>query len=362
MQSQNNLYLKTTLLLLAILVSSLEYFIPKIPVLPWLKLGLANAITLIWLYRFGFRDTILYGILRVLIVASLFGFNIFTITLATSGMIASISIMFIMYRSNLFGVITISIIGAFMHNIGQLIAVNVILNNSVPILPQIPFVLLFGTITGTITAIISVRINNSNILMYMASKTVLGKIYIPTTGKVINVKLISVILLLSILIAVDSLNLVAVIFLIEILFIRLYLNISTIAIYKRLIKFIVPLLSLFLAIIFMNLSNGSVKAFHLASIQIFKMIIWISASFIITYLGGVYPVFTALHKLFKNGEESIKAAILSIEVLPILAKRFSRKGQLRKLLFSFDKQIVVILNEIEEVIGDYSSDKKMEKH
>ena len=60
------------LIAIAIILGYLETFIPINFGIPGAKLGLANLIGLIALYRFGFRDALIITLLRVFIIASVF--------------------------------------------------------------------------------------------------------------------------------------------------------------------------------------------------------------------------------------------------------------------------------------------------
>jgi hypothetical protein len=50
---------KAALLLVAVAINTLEFFIPRIPLFPWMKPGLANIVTIIWIVRWGFADALL---------------------------------------------------------------------------------------------------------------------------------------------------------------------------------------------------------------------------------------------------------------------------------------------------------------
>ena len=114
---------KAVWLLIAVALNALELFIPRIPILPWLKPGLANSITIIWLVKYGLNDAILYTILRTWISGFYFGFSFVTLTLSLSGGIAASLAMGLAWklfgkRGHL-GTVGIGITGAVFHNLAR---------------------------------------------------------------------------------------------------------------------------------------------------------------------------------------------------------------------------------------------------
>jgi len=122
---------KAVWLLLAVALNTLELFIPRIPFLPWLKPGLANCITMIWIIEFGMVDSLMYTLVRVWISSFYFGFSLVTVFLALSGGLFSTAVMGcawnLLGRRRLMGTVGMGIIGALSHNTGQLFAVFAVL-------------------------------------------------------------------------------------------------------------------------------------------------------------------------------------------------------------------------------------------
>ncbi|NLD98376.1 MAG: Gx transporter family protein, partial [Fibrobacter sp.] len=162
MQLQNNVKTsdefsrKTTWLLLAIALNALELFLPRIPFLPWLKPGVANVVTIIWIIKYGPADAILYTILRSWISGFYFGFSFITLLLSLSGGILSTTVMgavwVLLGRRKLIGTVGLGITGAFFHNAAQLIVVYLTLTHNISVFYQLPFMgiasLVFGGIVG----------------------------------------------------------------------------------------------------------------------------------------------------------------------------------------------------------------------
>jgi heptaprenyl diphosphate synthase len=147
---------KTALLLLAVGINALEYLFPRIPFLPWLKPGMANAVTIIWIIRWGAADALLFSMVRTWITSFYFGFSLVSLVLSMSGGLLAAAGMGVLW--NLFGkrgwlgLAGLGIAGAALHNIGQLGAVYAMLTATAAIWYQAPFMLaasiVFGALSG----------------------------------------------------------------------------------------------------------------------------------------------------------------------------------------------------------------------
>lgn len=155
MQSQTK-YQIALLSTFAIGIHSIENLLPS-PV-PWLRLGLANIITLITLYLYGFRAAFTVTIVRTFVsslINGTFPGPAFIMSL-TGGISATIIMWLTIYLiPYLFSSVGISVIGAFFHNMTQLfIAYLLIIQRIEPIILISPIIILAGTISGAINGII----------------------------------------------------------------------------------------------------------------------------------------------------------------------------------------------------------------
>lgn len=139
-------------LALAITLNIIESFIPIFNI-PGIRIGLANIITLVTLYLYSPKDALYISITRVLIVGIL-RTGLFSITFWFSlfGTILSTISMLLIKKTNL-SIIGVSIFGAFMHNIGQLIAAFIFINTNM--LYYLPFLTILSVISGMIIGYIS---------------------------------------------------------------------------------------------------------------------------------------------------------------------------------------------------------------
>lgn len=138
---------------LALIFSYVETLIPIQFGIPGVKLGLANLIIVIMLYKGTVRETFLLSVVRILLSGFLFG-NLFSIVYSLAGGIFSLLVMYILKKRGTFSVIGVSIAGGVFHNIGQLgIAMAVVA--TVEIGYYLPVLLVAGALTGALIGVVS---------------------------------------------------------------------------------------------------------------------------------------------------------------------------------------------------------------
>lgn len=136
------------LLSMSIVLSIVESFIPLFNgFVPGLKLGLANIIVLIVLYKYDFKDVLFVSFLRVFIVGimrtGLFSVNFF---FSFFGACFSIFSMYFFKKTKL-SMIGVSVIGSIFHSTGQIVAAIIFLKNF-NIIHYLPLLILFSIPTG----------------------------------------------------------------------------------------------------------------------------------------------------------------------------------------------------------------------
>lgn len=138
----------------AIILNYIERaFIPLNTGIPGAKLGLANIITLISLNTLSLKSTFLVILARTALSASMFG-NVSGFIYALSGAVLSFLVMTLLLKSKRVSLLTISIIGAISHNIGQLISAAIFIENS-KIFIYLPFLVLIAIPTGLFIGVVS---------------------------------------------------------------------------------------------------------------------------------------------------------------------------------------------------------------
>ena len=138
---------------LALIFSYVETLIPIQFGIPGVKLGLANLIIVIALYRMKLSEVYLLSIVRVLLAGFIFG-NYFSIIYSLAGGILSLTVMAYLRKKGGFSVIGVSIAGGVFHNIGQLIVASVIVE-TFSVMYYVPVLLIAGLVTGLLIGIAS---------------------------------------------------------------------------------------------------------------------------------------------------------------------------------------------------------------
>jgi len=142
------------MVLLGILVSQAlilhiaERMIPVPVPVPGIKLGLANAISLMTIVIFGPKEALAVVVMRTFL-GSVFGGGVSSFIYSLIGGLISTIAMAIMYKrySSLFSIATISVVGAIFHNIGQILIASLIVQNA-KLFYYLPALAISAVITG----------------------------------------------------------------------------------------------------------------------------------------------------------------------------------------------------------------------
>ncbi len=140
----------------AIAIHSFENLLPT-PI-PWLRLGIANIITLATLVLYGFRSAMMVTLIRVILSSIFIGTFLgpgFIMSFG-GGVISTLAMgLTFSLLPRLFGPVGLSLIGALFHNIAQLFLAYVLFVQKLePILIVSPILILLGTITGVVNGFI----------------------------------------------------------------------------------------------------------------------------------------------------------------------------------------------------------------
>ena len=132
-----------------------EGLIPMPFLAPGAKLGLANLITVIALYTLPrARDVLIILIVRILL-AAMFGGGPTIFIYSMSGALISFTAMCVLKKSGRFGILGVSAVGGFCHNLAQLAVASAVISTSglwlyLPVLG--PMGLLTGLLIGWISS------------------------------------------------------------------------------------------------------------------------------------------------------------------------------------------------------------------
>ena len=131
---------------LALIFSYIETLIPFQIGIPGVKLGLANLVIVIALYRMPVGEVYLLSGVRVVLTGFLFG-NLMSILYSLAGGILSLTVMWGMKRIRSVSILGVSIAGGVFHNIGQLLAAALMVE-TYGVFSYWPVLLISGLLTG----------------------------------------------------------------------------------------------------------------------------------------------------------------------------------------------------------------------
>lgn len=133
-------------------IYALEAMLPSPIPIPGVKLGLSNIIALVVLKKYGFRETVLVVIVRILLSALLFG-SLSSLIYSAAGATLCLIAEFItdkLIRGR--ALYITAVFGALFHNAGQL-AVSLVLTGSTAVLVYLPYLAIAAILTGLFTGL-----------------------------------------------------------------------------------------------------------------------------------------------------------------------------------------------------------------
>ena len=147
------------LVALAIVVSIVEAQISTLLfIIPGVKLGLANIVTLLVLYLYGERDAFVVLMVRILLVALLYSAMPAPL-LSLAGGLLSFAGMALLKRVKNLSMISVSVAGALLHMVGQIVAAIFVLSTA-ELLYYLPYMMVISVPTGIFTGIVAKKLTS----------------------------------------------------------------------------------------------------------------------------------------------------------------------------------------------------------
>lgn len=137
----------------AIILGYVETLLPVFMGVPGIKLGLANLAVVVLLYLYGAKEAALVSAVRIVVIGFLFG-NLFSIVYSLAGASLSLLVMVCLKRAGGFSIIGVSAAGGVSHNLGQLLAAMMLVDNF-SLFYYFPVLMAAGVITGLLIGILS---------------------------------------------------------------------------------------------------------------------------------------------------------------------------------------------------------------
>lgn len=141
---------------LALIFSYVESLIPIHFGVPGIKLGLANLLIVIFLYKRNAKEALLLSVIRIVLSGFLFA-NLFSILYSLAGGILSLAVMDYLKKRGTFSVVGISIAGGVAHNLGQLVVAMLVVE-TYRVGYYFPVLLMAGVLTGMLIGIVAAEI------------------------------------------------------------------------------------------------------------------------------------------------------------------------------------------------------------
>ena len=131
---------------LALILSYVESLFPLSIAVPGVKMGLPNLVIVFALYRMGTGSAVRISLVRVGLVALLFG-NFYSFLYSAAGAVLSLVLMALLKRVKGLHTAGVSVAGAVMHNIAQ-IGVAILILGAREIIFYLPPLLVSGMLSG----------------------------------------------------------------------------------------------------------------------------------------------------------------------------------------------------------------------
>ena len=138
---------------LAMIFSYVEAILPFAIAIPGVKLGIANIVVVIALYKFGVKMALSINVIRIIVSGLLFS-GAFGIFYSLAGGILSFIAMLIIKKFKCFSIVGVSLTGGVFHNLGQLLTAAFLVSN-LKMFVYFPVLLFSGLITGIINGIVA---------------------------------------------------------------------------------------------------------------------------------------------------------------------------------------------------------------
>lgn len=145
----------------AIILSYVESLLPFFSsIVPWIKIGLPNIVTVYLLYLCGTYNASMVSLVRVLMISILFG-SPMSAAYSLCGAAVSLTLMALLKKFTHTSVAFVSIVGAVFHNISQLI-LFLLISHTEEILVYLPILTAGGILSGLV-----VGVSSSLLLKYL---------------------------------------------------------------------------------------------------------------------------------------------------------------------------------------------------
>ena len=133
---------------IALVLAYIEALLPPVvAAIPGIKLGLPNIILIFLLYRVGIKQAAAVSLVRILLLLWIFG-NPMSFYYSLAGAALSLVTMALLKRADFLSTVGVSVAGAVMHNVGQILMAMLLLNTA-----ELGYYLVMLAVTGTVAGV-----------------------------------------------------------------------------------------------------------------------------------------------------------------------------------------------------------------
>lgn len=130
---------------LAVILSYVEAILPPLfSAVPGIKMGLPNLVILFLLYRFSLAEAATVSLIRLGVTFLLFG-NFPSFLYSLAGAVLSLTLMFLLKKTDRFSTVGVSVAGGVAHNLGQILVAVFLLQTA-----EIAYYMIILAVSGTV--------------------------------------------------------------------------------------------------------------------------------------------------------------------------------------------------------------------
>lgn len=138
---------------LALIFSYVEAIIPFNAGIPGVKLGIANIVTVIALYKLSIKHAAIVSFIRIMVAGFLFS-GLFGAIYSLAGATVSLIGMIFLKKTGKFSIAGVSMAGGVLHNLGQLLVASFLIKD-LRIFFYFPILLFSGLASGIAIGILA---------------------------------------------------------------------------------------------------------------------------------------------------------------------------------------------------------------
>ena len=169
---RNNNIKNITLISILVALGVIFSYVDKVismaafPFLPTAKIGIANIVLLVGIYRFSFRESLAMAILKSVLVGLVFA-SVSAFVIGGSATMASYVAMFFMHRllKEKISLVGVSVVGGFVHIVVQLLVVSIYYQLGEVVMYYGLFLVFISLITSILVGLVG-----NKLYMYLGSQ------------------------------------------------------------------------------------------------------------------------------------------------------------------------------------------------